>query len=283
MRAAIALAGRALGTTWPNPAVGCVIVRGGAIVGQGITAPGGRPHAETEALAMAGEAARGATAYVTLEPCSHHGHTPPCATALIEAGVARVAIALRDPDPRVNWRRHRAAARRRHRGHRRHASRRSPPRPGRLLLPHHPQPPHGHAEAGHHAGRPHRHLQRRQPVDHRHPSPQIRPRPARPSRRDHGRRRHRARRRPRPHLPHLRLRAPSRAAPDRRQPPAHAADRAHRRHGTRGPPPGSCTARVPTPRASTPCARLESSACKPRPTISASTPTPPWPRWRRPA
>ena len=102
MRAAIALAGRALGTTWPNPAVGCVIVRGGAIVGQGITAPGGRPHAETEALAMAGEAARGATAYVTLEPCSHHGHTPPCATALIEAGVARVAIALRDPDPRVN-------------------------------------------------------------------------------------------------------------------------------------------------------------------------------------
>jgi diaminohydroxyphosphoribosylaminopyrimidine deaminase/5-amino-6-(5-phosphoribosylamino)uracil reductase len=102
MRAAIALARRALGTTWPNPAVGCLIVRDGAIVGQGVTAPGGRPHAETQALAMAGEAARGATAYVTLEPCAHHGQTAPCATALIEARVARVAIALRDPDPRVN-------------------------------------------------------------------------------------------------------------------------------------------------------------------------------------
>ncbi len=102
MRAAIGLARRALGTTWPNPAVGCLIVQNGAIVGQGITAPGGRPHAETQALAMAGEAARGATAYVTLEPCSHHGQTAPCANALIEAGVARVAIALLDPDPRVN-------------------------------------------------------------------------------------------------------------------------------------------------------------------------------------
>ncbi len=102
MRAAIGLARRALGTTWPNPAVGCLIVRDGVIVGQGITAPGGRPHAETEGLAMAGEAARGATAYVTLEPCSHHGQTAPCANALIQAGVARVAVALRDPDPRVN-------------------------------------------------------------------------------------------------------------------------------------------------------------------------------------
>ena len=102
MRAAIALSRRAAGTTWPNPNVGCVIVQDGAIVAQGVTAPGGRPHAETAALAMAGEAARGATAYVTLEPCSHYGQTPPCAQALIDAGVARVVIAVRDPDPRVD-------------------------------------------------------------------------------------------------------------------------------------------------------------------------------------
>jgi diaminohydroxyphosphoribosylaminopyrimidine deaminase/5-amino-6-(5-phosphoribosylamino)uracil reductase len=102
MRAAIALSRRALGTTWPNPAVGCVIVQEGAIIAQGVTAPGGRPHAETQTLAMAGEGARGATAYVTLEPCSHHGQTPPCAQALIDAGVARVVIGARDPDPRVD-------------------------------------------------------------------------------------------------------------------------------------------------------------------------------------
>jgi diaminohydroxyphosphoribosylaminopyrimidine deaminase/5-amino-6-(5-phosphoribosylamino)uracil reductase len=102
MRAALALSRRALGTTWPNPSVGCVIVRDGAIIGQGITAPGGRPHAETQALAMAGAAARGATAYVTLEPCSHYGQTPPCAQALIDAGITRVVIGARDPDPRVD-------------------------------------------------------------------------------------------------------------------------------------------------------------------------------------
>ncbi len=102
MAAAIALSRRALGATWPNPAVGCVIIRAGVIIGQGVTAPGGRPHAETQALAMAGAAARGATVYVTLEPCSHHGQTPPCAQALIAAGVARVVIAAGDPDPRVN-------------------------------------------------------------------------------------------------------------------------------------------------------------------------------------
>ena len=79
-----------MGRVWPNPAVGCVIVQDGRIVGRGWTADGGRPHAETQALAQAGTAARGATAYVTLEPCSHHGQTPPCADALIAAGVARV-------------------------------------------------------------------------------------------------------------------------------------------------------------------------------------------------
>lgn len=101
MRAALALARRALGTTWPNPSVGCVLVRDGVIVGRGRTAAGGRPHAETEALAMAGEKARGATAYVTLEPCAHHGRTPPCAEALVEAGVARVVAAMQDPNPQV--------------------------------------------------------------------------------------------------------------------------------------------------------------------------------------
>jgi diaminohydroxyphosphoribosylaminopyrimidine deaminase/5-amino-6-(5-phosphoribosylamino)uracil reductase len=102
MRAALGLARRGLGTTWPNPSVGCVIVRDGRVVGRAFTAPGGRPHAETEALRMAGASARGATAYVTLEPCCHHGRTPPCTQALIEAGVARVVVATHDPDPRVN-------------------------------------------------------------------------------------------------------------------------------------------------------------------------------------
>ncbi len=106
MRAALALARRSLGRTWPNPAVGCVIVRDGRVVGRGRTRDGGRPHAETEALAQAGEAARGATAYVTLEPCAHHGKTPPCADALAQAGVARVVSALEDPDPRVKGQGH---------------------------------------------------------------------------------------------------------------------------------------------------------------------------------
>jgi len=101
MRAALALARRGLGTVWPNPAVGCVIVRDDRVVGRGWTQPGGRPHAETEALAMAGKAANGATVYVTLEPCAHHGKTAPCADALIAAGVSRVVVAVQDPDSRV--------------------------------------------------------------------------------------------------------------------------------------------------------------------------------------
>jgi diaminohydroxyphosphoribosylaminopyrimidine deaminase/5-amino-6-(5-phosphoribosylamino)uracil reductase len=102
MTMAARLGQRALGTTAENPPVGCVIVRDGAIVGLGWTRPGGRPHAETAALRMAGEAARGATAYVTLEPCAHHGRTPPCAEALVVAGIRRVVTALEDPDPRVS-------------------------------------------------------------------------------------------------------------------------------------------------------------------------------------
>lgn len=104
MRHALRLARRGLGRTAPNPAVGCVIVGDGRVVGRGWTAPGGRPHAETAALAEAGEHARGATAYVTLEPCSHHGQTPPCAAALVAAGIARTVVAMTDPDDRVDGR-----------------------------------------------------------------------------------------------------------------------------------------------------------------------------------
>jgi diaminohydroxyphosphoribosylaminopyrimidine deaminase / 5-amino-6-(5-phosphoribosylamino)uracil reductase len=102
MRLAIALGRRGLGRVWPNPSVGCVIVRDGVILGRGWTQRGGRPHAETVALAQAGAAARGATAYVSLEPCAHHGATPPCAAALALAGVARVVTPITDPDPRVS-------------------------------------------------------------------------------------------------------------------------------------------------------------------------------------
>lgn len=104
MGAALRLARWNTGLTATNPSVACLIVRDGAIIGSGITAPGGRPHAETQALAEAGEAARGATAYVTLEPCSHHGKTPPCADALIQAGLARVVVSVTDPDSRVSGR-----------------------------------------------------------------------------------------------------------------------------------------------------------------------------------
>jgi diaminohydroxyphosphoribosylaminopyrimidine deaminase/5-amino-6-(5-phosphoribosylamino)uracil reductase len=105
MALALALGRRGLGRTWPNPAVGAVIVKNGVIIGRGWTQPGGRPHAEVEALRRAGAAANdatfGATMYVTLEPCSHHGKSPPCADAVIAAGIARVVSALEDPNPEV--------------------------------------------------------------------------------------------------------------------------------------------------------------------------------------
>ena len=101
MEEAIELAESALGFTSPNPAVGCVIVAGGKIIARGATATGGRPHAETVALAKAGARARGATAYVSLEPCAHFGQTPPCANALVEAGIKRVVIGCGDPFPKV--------------------------------------------------------------------------------------------------------------------------------------------------------------------------------------
>ena len=106
MRVALSLGARGLGRTWPNPAVGCVLVREGRVIGRGWTQPGGQPHGEIVALRQAGCAARGATLYAGLEPCAHHGRSPPCAEALIEAGVARVVSALEDPDPRVAGRGH---------------------------------------------------------------------------------------------------------------------------------------------------------------------------------
>lgn len=101
MALALTLGRRGLGNAWPNPAVGAVVVKDGIVVGRGWTQPGGRPHAEVEALRRAGEAARGATLYATLEPCSHHGKTPPCVDAIAAAGIARVVSALEDPNPKI--------------------------------------------------------------------------------------------------------------------------------------------------------------------------------------
>src|ERR1700730_12563865 len=101
MQLALTLGRRGQGRTWPNPAVGAVVVKDGVIVGRGWTQPGGRPHAEPEALKAAGEAARGATLYATLEPCSHFGKSPPCADAIIAAGIGRVVSAIEDPNPEV--------------------------------------------------------------------------------------------------------------------------------------------------------------------------------------
>jgi diaminohydroxyphosphoribosylaminopyrimidine deaminase/5-amino-6-(5-phosphoribosylamino)uracil reductase len=101
MALAATLGRRGLGNAWPNPAVGAVVVKDGVVLGRGWTQPGGRPHAEVEALRRAGAAARGATLYATLEPCSHHGKTPPCVDAILAAGIARVVSALEDPNPEV--------------------------------------------------------------------------------------------------------------------------------------------------------------------------------------
>lgn len=110
MAVALALGDRNLGAAWPNPSVGAVVVDRGSgeprVVARGVTQVGGRPHAERVALDAAGDAARGATMYVSLEPCSHYGRTPPCVDAIMAAGVARVVTALTDPDPRVSGRGH---------------------------------------------------------------------------------------------------------------------------------------------------------------------------------
>ena len=102
MDSALNLARRGLGNAWPNPAVGCVIVKNNKVVGRGWTQHGGRPHAETEALRKAGKDAAGAIVYVTLEPCNHYGKTPPCTEALISAGIRTIVVASLDPDKRVS-------------------------------------------------------------------------------------------------------------------------------------------------------------------------------------
>src|SRR6266545_8004828 len=102
MRRALRLAARAAGRTSPNPMVGTVLVRGDTIVGEGYHRAAGEPHAEVNALAKAGDAARGATLYTTLGPCAHHGRPPPCVDAIVKAGVRRVVAAMRDPDPRTD-------------------------------------------------------------------------------------------------------------------------------------------------------------------------------------
>lgn len=104
MRLALCLGNRRRGRSWPNPSVGCVLVRNSRVVARGCTGEGGRPHAETVALERAGSEARGCTAYVTLEPCAHFGETPPCAGQFAEAGVSKAVVALEDPDPRVSGR-----------------------------------------------------------------------------------------------------------------------------------------------------------------------------------
>jgi diaminohydroxyphosphoribosylaminopyrimidine deaminase / 5-amino-6-(5-phosphoribosylamino)uracil reductase len=102
MRTALSLARRQLGQAWPNPSVGAVIIKNGDMIGQAATARGGRPHAETIAITQAGDHARGATLYVSLEPCAHQGQTPPCTQAIIDAGITCVVVACRDPNPKVN-------------------------------------------------------------------------------------------------------------------------------------------------------------------------------------
>ena len=197
MALALRLAERGLGSLWPNPAVGCVLVKDGRIVGRGWTQPGGRPHAEVEALRRAGAAALGATAYVTLEPCAHYGRTPPCTMALIHAGMRRVVVATVDPDPRVDGR---GIAQLRQAGVEVEVgllARRGRGAQRRLLLRVRARPAAGDAQARDLARWPDRDPERRQPVDHRRAGARPRPLAARDPRRDHDRQRHRARRRSR--------------------------------------------------------------------------------------
>ena len=196
MAMALALAERGLGNVWPNPAVGCVLVKDGRVVGRGWTQPGGRPHAESEAIERAGEAARGSTAYVTLEPCAHHGRTPPCTDLMLAAGIARAVVAAVDPDPRVDGK---GIARLRAAGIavevgclEAEACRLN----ARLLRADAPAAAVRGAQARHQRRRPDRHRQRRQPVDHRRGGAGGGPSPAPAPRRHPGRQRHGAGRRP---------------------------------------------------------------------------------------
>ena len=168
MRAALALARRGLGTVWPNPAVGCVIVQDGRVVGRGWTQPGGRPHGETEALAAPARRRKRRDRLCQPRAVRHHGKTPPCADALIAAGIARVVVAMEDPDPRVSGAGHRQRLRDAGIAVETGLCAEGGGRAQCRLLPAHPRGPAArHAEAGDDARRPHRDACRREPVDHR--------------------------------------------------------------------------------------------------------------------
>ena len=206
MAAALSLAARNLGQTWPNPAVGCVIVdAAGHVVGRGFTQPR-RPAARRDRSAEDGRrrARKGGTAYVTLEPCSHHGKTPPCAEALVAAGIKRCVAAIEDPDPRVSGR---GLAKLREAGIAVETGVLADAGAGsqrRLPDARHRRAAVGRTEAGHLAGRPDRHPRRREPLDHRGGGAGIRPPAARHARRHRGRVGHGAGGRSGTDLPHSR-------------------------------------------------------------------------------
>ena len=166
MTRALELARLGIYSTPPNPAVGCVLVRDGRVVGEGHHRRTGGPHAEVHALEAAGEAARGATAYVNLEPCSHFGRTPPCTRALLAAGVARVVCALRDPDPRVAGSRSRRARALRRRRRERVAGIRRGRAQSRFPATHVERPALGHAQGRRESRWAHGARLRCQPLDH---------------------------------------------------------------------------------------------------------------------
>ena len=223
MERAVALAEGGRGRVSPNPMVGAVLVRDGRVVGEGFHRAAGRAHAEAEALAAAGAVAAGATCYVTLEPCAHHGRTPPCADALVAAGVARVVAAVQDPDPRVDGAglaRLRAAGVAVELGLGAEAAadpeRRLPDPPPPRAAPGHPQ---GRGQPGRQGRGPRRQL----PVDHRAGRPGRRPPAAGRGRRGDGGRRHRPGRRPPAHRAPARLgRPPAPAGAGRRRRPGRA-------------------------------------------------------------
>ena len=198
MREALALAQERLGFTTPNPSVGCVIVRGDKVVGRGVTGIGGRPHGEAVALADAGALARGATAYVSFEPCAHFGQTPPCADALVAAGVQRVVIGCVDPYPRVRGRGIAILQAREDRGHSRSARSRSDAAERRLHHAGDARATAGDTQAGDVAGRANRRRQRRFAMDQFARIARTGASMASRMRRRHGRRGHRDRRRSAP-------------------------------------------------------------------------------------
>ena len=228
MARALRLAERGLFTTTPNPRVGCVVVRGGEVVGEGFHERAGEAHAEVNALRAAGGRAEGGTVYVNLEPCSHHGRTPPCIEALVAAGVKRVVVAMGDPNPKVVGAGLRRAPCRGRRGRLRTARGRGAGAERRLRVAHDARPAVGAAEGRRDPGRQDRARERREPVDHRRGGAPRRPSLARAGLRDPHRDRHGQGRRSAAHGARRRNAAP--AAPGARGlAPGGAALRTHPR------------------------------------------------------